>query len=91
MKEYEIVERSSGYWIVDDFGVVNGPYNTVKGASQDVPKRGQLQYPLPFIGCPECGETTHELITVESNIGQEVLMCGECYGNVNGQDFKEWD
>jgi len=44
-KEYEIVERSSGYWIVDDFGVVNGPYDSVGEAELDVPK-GQLQYPL---------------------------------------------
>ena len=46
--EYEIVERSSGYWIVDDFGVVNGPYDTVEEAEKDVPK-GDLQYPLPLI------------------------------------------
>jgi hypothetical protein len=43
--KYEIVERSSGYWIVDSFGYLNGPYDTVEEASQDVPK-GQLQYPL---------------------------------------------
>ena len=45
MNEYEIVERSSGYWITDNFGVVNGPYDTVEEASRDVPS-GQLQYPL---------------------------------------------
>tara|TARA_Y100000593_G_scaffold42881_1_gene82079 strand:+ start:947 stop:1099 length:153 start_codon:yes stop_codon:yes gene_type:complete len=43
--EYEIVERSSGFWIVDDWGVVNGPYDTVEEADKDVPQ-GQLQYPL---------------------------------------------
>ena len=47
-KEYEIVERSSGYWIVDDLGVINGPYDTVEEASADVPESGQLQYPLPL-------------------------------------------
>jgi len=51
MKEYEIVPKynASGmfYWIVDDFGVVNGPYDTVEEAKQDVPQ-GQLQYPLPL-------------------------------------------
>ena len=47
-KDYEIVERSSGYWIVDDFGVLNGPYDTVEEAEADVPKSGQLQYPIPF-------------------------------------------
>ena len=46
--EYEIVERSSGYWITDDFGVVNGPYDTVEEAEKDVPS-GQLQYPLEFL------------------------------------------
>lgn len=45
MNNYEIIERSSGYWIVDDWGVVNGPYDSVKEAAVDVPK-GQLQYPL---------------------------------------------
>lgn len=47
MIEYEIVERSGGYWIVDDWGVVNGPYGSVEEAELDVPK-GQLQYPLPL-------------------------------------------
>ena len=45
--EYEIIERSSGYWIVDGKGYVNGPYSTVEEASKDVPS-GQLQYPLPL-------------------------------------------
>ena len=45
--EYEIVERSSGYWIVDDWGVVNGPYDTIEECASDVPE-GQLQYPLNF-------------------------------------------
>lgn len=44
--EYEIVERSSGYWITDDFGVVNGPYDTVNEAENDIPKQAALQYPL---------------------------------------------
>ena len=45
MNNYEIIERSSGYWIVDDWGVVNGPYDSVEEAAPDVPK-GQLQSPL---------------------------------------------
>jgi hypothetical protein len=48
MKEYEIIKRSSGYWIMDEWGVINGPYDTVKEASLDVPKKGDLQYPLEF-------------------------------------------
>ena len=35
MKEYEIVERSSGYWIVDGEGYTQGPYNTIKDAEDD--------------------------------------------------------
>ena len=46
--EYEIVERSSGYWITDDFGVVNGPYDTVNEAEDDIPRQAALQYPLPL-------------------------------------------
>jgi hypothetical protein len=44
--EYEIVERSSGYWITDSFGVLNGPYDTVGQAEDDIPKQAALQYPL---------------------------------------------
>jgi hypothetical protein len=47
MKEYEIIERSSAYWIMDEWGAVNGPYDTIEEAAKDVPE-GDLQYPLPF-------------------------------------------
>jgi len=33
----EIVERSSGYWIVDGHGYADGPYDTVKEA-QSIPE-----------------------------------------------------
>tara|TARA_Y100000114_G_scaffold145089_1_gene154363 strand:- start:211 stop:366 length:156 start_codon:yes stop_codon:yes gene_type:complete len=46
MKEYEIVERSSGYWIVDGEGFAQGPYDTLKDAEDDVPPTANLQYPL---------------------------------------------
>ncbi len=48
--EYEIVERSSGYWIVDGHGEVIGPYDTVEEAENDVPPASEvdLQYPLPL-------------------------------------------
>ena len=46
--EYEIVERSSGYWITDDFGVLNGPYDTVDEAEEDIPRQAAIQYPLPL-------------------------------------------
>jgi hypothetical protein len=49
--KYEIVPKynASGmfYWITDKWGVMAGPYDTVKEAALDVPK-GQLQYPLPL-------------------------------------------
>ena len=37
--EYEIVERSSGFWITDNFGVLKGPYDTVDEAENDIPKQ----------------------------------------------------
>ena len=46
MKNYEIVERSSGFWIVDGEGYAQGPYDTVEDAEHDVPQLAQLQYPL---------------------------------------------
>ena len=54
MKTYEIIFKKyngdkSGYFIKDDFSILNGPYDTVEEAEKDVPK-GQLQYPLPM-GC----------------------------------------
>ena len=47
-KEYEIVERSSGYWITDGKGNPDGPYNSIEDAQANVPREGQLQYPLPI-------------------------------------------
>ena len=46
MKEYEIVERSSGYWVVDGEGYAQGPYDTIKDAEDDIPPTADLQYPL---------------------------------------------
>ena len=34
--KYEIVERSSGYWIVDDFGVVDGPFIELDDALENL-------------------------------------------------------
>ena len=28
--EVDIVERSSGHWIVDDYGVIDGPFNSLE-------------------------------------------------------------
>ena len=46
MKEYEIVERESGYWIVDGEGYAQGPYDTIDDCEGDMPKNAYLQYPL---------------------------------------------
>ena len=46
-KEYEIVERSSGYWITEGEGNPDGPYDSIEDAQDNVPE-GQLQYPLPM-------------------------------------------
>ena len=34
--KYEIVERSSGYWIVDDCGVVDGPFIELDDALENL-------------------------------------------------------
>jgi hypothetical protein len=47
-KDYEIVERSSGYWITDGEGNPDGPYDSIEEAMIDIPRDGQLQYPLPM-------------------------------------------
>lgn len=34
-----IVERSSGYWVVDNDGVIDGPFYTTKEAQQYIEKQ----------------------------------------------------
>jgi hypothetical protein len=34
-----IVERSSGYWVVDNDGVIDGPFYTIKEAQQYIDKQ----------------------------------------------------
>ena len=46
---YEIEWRKDAYWIVDELGVLNGPYSSVEEARKDVPKSGQLQFPLEMV------------------------------------------
>ena len=48
-KEYEIVERSSGYWIVDGEGYAQGPYDTIKDCHDDLPPTADVQYPLSMM------------------------------------------
>lgn len=46
MKRYEILNKHDGYWISDETGYSQGPYETIKDAQQDVPAGAMLQYPL---------------------------------------------
>ena len=38
MNEIEIVERSSGYWLVDTSGVVDGPFIELEDAVESLEK-----------------------------------------------------
>ena len=60
MKEYEIVERSSGYWLVDGEGYAQGPYDTIKNAEDDIPPLVQVQYPLLSIEDSPLNENSEE-------------------------------
>ena len=56
MKTFEIIKKEYtiewenktqvGYFIKDSFGIINGPYNSVADAEQDVPTTVDLQYNL---------------------------------------------
>ena len=35
-------------------------------------------YESKGIECPECGEITHQLFSVKSKSGQDVLLCNAC-------------
>ena len=37
-----IVERSSGYWVVDNYGVIDGPFYTIKEAQQYIDKENTV-------------------------------------------------
>ena len=37
-----IVERSSGYWVVDNDGVIDGPFYTIKEAQQYIDKENTV-------------------------------------------------
>lgn len=49
MKDYEIVERSSGYWIVDGEGYSQGPYDSIKDCYDDIPPEADVQHILPNV------------------------------------------
>lgn len=37
-----IVERSSGYWVVDNDGVIDGPFDTIQDAQQYINKEEEI-------------------------------------------------
>jgi hypothetical protein len=37
-----IVERSSGYWVVDNDGVIDGPFYTIKEAQQYIDRQNTV-------------------------------------------------
>jgi len=53
MKNYEIVERDSGYWVIDETGDAQGPYDMIKDCHDDIPLSAGVQYPLGMMprGC----------------------------------------
>ena len=46
-KDYEIILRGDGYWLIDH-GVTlyQGPFDSIESAEKEVPEGEQLQYPL---------------------------------------------
>ena len=36
MSKIEIVERSSGFWLVEEIGVVDGPFETIEEAQNEL-------------------------------------------------------
>lgn len=46
MKHYEVIEEPNGFWIIDDEGYHQGPYETSEDAVDDIPPSAQVQYQL---------------------------------------------
>ena len=47
MKDYEIVRKSDGLYLFDGEHL-QGPYNSIEDAQEDVSSEAQVQYNLPF-------------------------------------------
>jgi len=47
MKDYEIVRKSDGLYLFDGEHL-QGPYNSIEDAQEDVSSEAQVQYSLPF-------------------------------------------
>lgn len=49
MKNYEILDKDDGYWVVDETGYTQGPYDTIKDIHDDLPPTADIQYPLSMM------------------------------------------
>ena len=49
MKEYEIIEKDDGYWVIDSGGYSQGPYDSIKDCHDDIPLEADIQYPLSIL------------------------------------------
>jgi hypothetical protein len=49
MKEYEILDKDDGYWILDSQGYEQGPYDSIKDCHDDLPPTADIQYPLSML------------------------------------------
>ena len=49
MKQYEILDKDDGYWILDEQGYEQGPYDSIKDIHDDLPATADIQYPLSML------------------------------------------
>ena len=49
MKKYEILDKDDGYWIIDETGHTQGPYDAIKDCHDDLPPTADVQYPLSMM------------------------------------------
>ena len=49
MKNYEILDKDDGYWIIDETGHTQGPYDAIKDCHDDLPPTADVQYPLSMM------------------------------------------
>ena len=55
MKKYEILDKDDGYWIIDETGHTQGPYDAIKDCHDDLPPTADVQYPLSMLPCDDNG------------------------------------
>ena len=49
MKKYEILDKDDGYWIIDETGHTQGPYDAIKDCHDALPPTADVQYPLSMM------------------------------------------